>query len=115
MNLRKFDYVYKDQNDMKHIACITHATIEPTYDFVIELNHKVYACIVDKLMSNEWRIEFFCGSDTSNDRTHIAELATLDDVFWNTESICREINDYATSRAIAQGIADIYHRFKGSY
>ena len=115
MNLRKFDYVYKDENDIKHIACVSHANIEPTYDFVIEIEHQIYTCIVDKLMSNEWRIEFFCGSDTSSDRTHIAELATLDDVFWNAESICHEINNYSVSRAIAQGLADIYHRFKGSY
>lgn len=115
MNLRKFDYVYKDEDDRKHIACVSHANIEPTYNLVIEVNNQIYTCIVDKEINGEWRIAFFCGSEYVTENLYIAELATLDDVFWNAESICHEISNYSLSSAIAQGLADVYNRFKGSY
>lgn len=115
MLLRKFDYVYKDENEKKHIACVSHATIEPTYDFTVEVGKSVYLCIVDHLMSDEWKINIVCVSDEKDRQNYFAELSRLDDVFWNAESICQELHNYGVSKAIAQGLADIYHRFNGSF
>lgn len=115
MLLRRFDYVYKDENEKKHIACVSRAAIESTYDFTVEVGKNVYLCIVDHLMSDEWKINIICTGDEENGQNYFSELGRLDDVFWNTEHIFQELHDYGISRAIAQGLADIYFRFNGSF
>ena len=54
---------------------------------------------------------FFC--DRSDN--YFAELSTLDDVFWNADSIADVINDYSVASAIAQALADIDPRFLGNF
>lgn len=66
-------------------------------------------------MSNEWRINIVCVDDEENRQNYFSELSRLDDVFWNAERICQGLHDYGISRAIAQGLADIYYRFNGSF
>lgn len=116
MMLRKFDYVYRDENEAKYIASVSQVEIDPTYDFTVCVKNKVYTCIVDKLRSFEWKIHIVCvsESDISRRKNDLAELSSLDDVYWNADSINAELHDYNISSAIAQGIAEIYRRFKGS-
>ena len=116
MMLRKFDYVYRDENEEKYIASVSQADIDPAYDFTVCVKNKTYTCIVDRLRSFEWRIHIVCvsESDISRRKNYLAELSSLDDVYWNADSIHAELQDYNISSAIAQGLAEIYRRVKGS-
>lgn len=102
--LMSLDYVYYNDNEnIKKIGEIEDIEIENLISFIIKIRGETLWCRIGK-GAYAWYIEII-------DRGIMAELATLDDEFWNSESIIRATKDYDTGIAIAKAIKVIYEKY----
>lgn len=94
------DYIYKNSQGAKKVGEIKHFRIL-FYDFEIKSGNKDVSCQVYRT-EYEWQLKI-------NNNFEIS-LATLDDIYWNKNSINETVKNSELSSMIAYAINAIYQK-----
>lgn len=105
------DYIYKDDQEKKHVGEIEYIEISPDYSFVIRTEKRVYNCNM-RMLGGEWEL-FLHYRDEHRKRVEDKSviLSYPTDVIWNIESIYDNIDDAEESRKIAYALRSIYEKY----
>ena len=105
MNYRRnFNYTYTTDKDDIKVARLNEICFIPYITFNLVYKNEYILCHLDNIL-DEWQISF-------PSKCKAAPLATLDDVFWNRESIYDVLEDDELAQAISKAIFEIYREYQ---